>query len=73
MILDSSPYVVHASAADNEGRPASVSVGQNVTIRPHVFVGCSLYMTPDDARALAYDLLKAADHADGLEPQEVSP
>jgi hypothetical protein len=26
-----------------------------------------------DARALAYDLLRAADHADGLKPEDVEP
>jgi len=71
MILESSCYHVHATPACPESRAnVSVSAG-NPTVRGQAFASVSLHMTAADARALAYDLLSAADHADGLAPAEV--
>jgi len=72
MLLESSCYHVHATPGGPACR-ANVSIGANPEVRGQAFASVSLYMGAADARLLAYDLLKAADHADGLQPETVAP
>jgi len=71
-MFESSCYQVHATPGGPTCQ-ANVSIGANPEVRGQAFASVCLYMSAADARALAYDLLRAADHADGLHPEDVSP
>jgi hypothetical protein len=48
-----------------ENHGAFVSIGADPSLQGSDFVSVSFFVSPDSARTLAIDLLKAADKADG--------
>lgn len=52
-------------AGPGEHHGAFVSIGATPTIEGKDFLSTSFFLSPDSARTLAIDILKAADKADG--------